>query len=282
MLLLISSIVAVGGAAEPPPVHPVAARHHGRHEGNALVWQSVVVTDAAALSRGTTRLPLATPLPTGATISEPVGLVRDDNGRVIAIDVPSRLWGPERHVRDTWTRSTTLTVRQKVSDRERVAMVVPLFAGNGVQRITMAGMEDLMYEPDPSIGIERHIRHFVGQEVTSAMRRDCTRMLREHGVKAADGLAIFVTATRRVTEAGSLGEIVSRESHRQLVATSAVVGCALLALLMLLAYKRLSRAAQLERSLALIDKDLADIGFEGGLAARSKQTLADETERQGQ
>jgi len=274
MSLLIGSILVAGGAPELPPVHPVAVRHHGHHEGNALVWRSMIVMDAAGLSRGTDRLVLAYPLPVGATVEgeAPVGLVRDDDGRVTAIDIPSRLWGPERHVRDTWTRSTVLTVRQKVNDRERVAMVVPLFAGSGVQRITMAGMEDLMYEPDPSIGIERHIRHFVAQEVTSAMRRDCNRILREHGVRAADGLAIFITATRRVTEAGSLGEIVSRESHRQMVATSAIAGCALLALAMLLAYKRLSRTAQLERSLAAIDKDLAEIDIEDASRAKRADT----------
>ena len=123
----------------------------------------------------------------------------------------------------------------------------------------MAGMENLVFEPDPSIGIERHVRHFVAQEITRSMRRDCNHMLREHRVKDADGLAIFVTATRRVIDAGSLGEIVSRESHRQLVATAAILGCAFLSLLMLLAYKRLSRTAQIERSLALIDRDLADL-----------------------
>lgn len=259
MLLLLANLTVVVGGP-PAPVHPVAARHHGRHEGNSLVWQSLAVVDAATLSRGVDHLPLASPLPVGATVESPavVRPVLDDDGHIVAIDVVSG-WGPERHLRDRWTRALSLTVRQAVSDRDRVAMEVPLFAGNGVQRITMAGMENLMFEPDANIGIERHVRHFVAQEITGTMRRRCDRALREHGAKDADGLAIFVTATRRVTEAGSLGEIVSRESHRQLVATSAIVGCAILALLMVLAYKRLSRTAQIERSLAVIDRDLADL-----------------------
>ncbi len=126
------------------------AAHHGRVEGDRIVWSTVVW---GQLDRGR-RLELVAPLPAEAALAagvEGVTLARGPDGRVEAL-VPLGRGGRVE---------ATLVV-----PRAAEALDAPLLAGTIPQRVSLDSRA-LRFEPDPIVGLAP----YVGYQATTAVDR---------------------------------------------------------------------------------------------------------------
>ena len=261
-VVLVSSATCGGEACQVLNVAAIAASHHGSYDGRELTWHShIVAEDGELVQAGTYRVTFASPLDVAAEVVGEglvdVRSVRDAQGRVVAVEVPRVAWSEPMHrSARAWTRDLSLTIREPVATRPSVPVTVPLVEGLVVQKVIVSGTDGLDFEPDPTLGIEQHLRHFVANGIPADERSQCDRLLGEHEILPRQ-LAVYLRADRRVHETGMVvGRLAPVGPHRHRVALVAVGGTVFLVGLLALGYRLLARAARFERLVALVDADL--------------------------
>jgi hypothetical protein len=231
MLMPIAFFTVVAGLAAHE-VEPITAAHHGRIDGDLLVWSSTV--DLGAI--GTTNalwVALLHPLPEGAHI-EGANAIRSEDGSIEAIEFAGADAGTGDMLRQV--RSFVVSVPFRAGG-DRVP--APLF-GASVERLSFAG---LRFEPDPGLGVRAHLGYHADDAIERGDRHLVERRL---GIAASSGCT-YLSPTPALVADGLLGHLVVVAAERQRLAFGALAMTALLVGLGLLAWRRLRGAVEEER-----------------------------------
>jgi len=268
LMTTLSLMLAPCGTADCQPltVTAMAASHHGVYDGHTLTWRTTLVAqDGELLTPSTYRVRFAAPLAATTAVSGDgvvdLQAVRDDQGRVVAVDAPRAAWSEPQHAKTgAWTRQLRLVVRMPAVEGGGVPVVVPAVEGQVVQKVVMSDAEGLRFAPEANLGIEQHLRFFVQGGVSADERRRCEVLVGEREVLPRE-LGVFLRADARLYDAGlTIGRLSPTAQARQYVALVAG-GCTLGLLGLLgLAYRLLARPARLERLLALVSTDPGSAG----------------------
>jgi hypothetical protein len=157
------------------------AAHHGRVEGDRIVWSTVVW---GQLDRRQ-RLELAAPLPAGTALAgdvEALTLAYAADGRVEAL-VPLARAG---------RMAFTLVV-----PRDTTGLPLPLLRGAVPQRVSLDSRA-LRFEPDPALGLAP----YVGYRATAAIDRAARAHLDAqvgHDLPSPGATALYVDGSRPIT-----------------------------------------------------------------------------------
>lgn len=213
-------------------VKPITAAHHGRIDGDRLVWSSTV--DLGAI--GTTHalwVALLHPLPKGAQI-EGADAIRADDGSIEAIEFAGGDGGTGDVPRQVRSFVVSVPFRGAAD-----IVPAPLF-GASVERLSFDG---LRFEPDPNLGVRAHLGYHADDAIERGDRHLVERRL---GIDAPSGCT-YLSPTPALVAEGLTGRLVVVAAERQRLAFGALAVTALLALLGLLAWRRLRAAVEEER-----------------------------------
>ena len=259
--LTASATAAKAEPAAPQTISPIAVGHHGYYDGEGLRWEvTFAITDTDIQPRGVHRIHFAAALPAETTVqTKPPGLaapVLNERGELYALDLDRNAFGLARSVGSDWfvRARVTLDVGVRPDESETLPLVVPLVAGNATQRVDLEALESVGMDIDPQLGIERGVRHHMGEDVDHKLRRRCRKLL---GLSRRVGGAppVYTTATQRIVDNGSvLGRVVPQAQKKG----RAAIGAGFIFLLVVvglgIAYKRLEHRAEYERSLDVLRK----------------------------
>jgi len=224
----------LGGVAH---AQPVRVTHHGLFANDQVRWEVRWTADTP-----TKTLKLTSPLPDGSTVH---GQASSD----VASGSLSFL-GPA----DT-EGGFVVTVPQP---QDAQALYIPLLDGTAVQRVTLDGID---FEPDPSMGLEKHIKYWAHPTMGGSVRRDFERANRRAGGERAHtrDQAIYLRASPAMIAArgipGTLSPPGRVSSTTQWVLILLTGG--LLAFGAVL-YRSLDRLARAERNQAYIHRNFGD------------------------
>lgn len=211
---------------------PEGAAHHGRVEGDRIVWSTVVW---GQLDRGQ-RLELVAPLPAATALGagvEDLALARAPDGRVQAL-VPLARSGRV---------AATLVV-----PRGDTGLELPLLRGAVPQRVSVESRA-LRFEPDPALGLAP----YVGYRATAAVDRSAREELdarAEHALPDPGATALYVDGTRAIAGAWA------RPGVPWSVALAVGGVFAALVAALVAAHRGLAKRAQAERAEAILAEEL--------------------------
>jgi hypothetical protein len=208
------------------------AAHHGRVEGDRIVWSTVVW---GQLDRGQ-RLELVAPLPAGTALAgdlEALTLAFTTDGRVEAL-VPLARGG--RVV-------LTLVAPRGVTD-----LPAPLLRGVAPQRVSLESRA-LRFEPDPALGLAPHVGY---RAVATIDRRARARLDAqvEHELPDPGATALYVDGTRLLRGTW----VTPGVPWAVALAVGGVFAGVVAALLA--AHRGLARRAEAERAEAILTEEL--------------------------
>ena len=216
----------------------VAASHHGTVASGFVTWRShyvlsapgrdVMVVFAQPVAASSVRLVL------------PSSGVTETNARgdIVSISVPLAL-------------SNDLVLETAVPAAG--ALSPPLASGDALQRISLDGAGEPMFEVAPGLGVVRHVGYAASGDLGHLERSRCDAMLASNGEPdRAD--AIYVRATGAIAETGLVGHVSTRAERSRPAAIGAVVAFAVIVAALIALVKHLGREARVERA----EKDLED------------------------
>ncbi len=230
MLMPIALLTVVAGLAAHE-VEPITAAHHGRLDGDRLVWSSTVDLGAATTTHALW-VALLRPLPKETQI-EGAEAIRAEDGSVEAIEfVGSDGAGEVPRQVSSFVVSVPF---RGVAD----TVPAPLF-GSSVERLSFDG---LRFEPAAGLGVRAHLGYHADDAIERGDRHLVERRL---GIEAPSG-CIYLSPTPALVAEGLIGHLVVVAVERQRLAFGALAVTALLALLGVLAWRRLRPAVEEER-----------------------------------
>ena len=228
MLMPIALFTIVAGLAAHE-VEPITAAHHGRLNGDRLVWSSTVDLGAPATTHALW-VALLHPLPK-ATQIEGADAIRAQDGSVEAIEFVGSGGGVPHPV-----RSFVVSVPFRAGAD---TVPAPLF-GSRVERLSFDG---LRFEPAAGLGVRAHLGYHADDAIERGDRHLVERRL---GIDAPSGCTYLSPSPALVAE-GLQGRLVLVAAERQRLAFGALGVTALLVGLGLLAWRQLRAAVEEER-----------------------------------
>lgn len=210
---------------------PEGAAHHGRVEGDRIVWSTVVW---GQLDRGQ-RLELVAPLPAGTALAgdvEALTLAYAADGQVEAL-VPLARGGRV---------AFTLVV-----PRDTTGLPVPLLRGV-LQRVSLESRA-LRFEPDPALGLAAHVGYRALATIDRRARSGLDAQV-EHDLPDPGATALYVDGSRLITGAWTRPGVPWTVA----LAVGGVFAGVVAALLA--AHRGLARRAEAERAEALLREEL--------------------------
>jgi hypothetical protein len=222
-------------AAEEGPI--VAARHAG------IVTASIVRFHSEYVLRGslTEVIDLAFPLPEGSTVdpSTEIAPVERD-GRIVALRVltPGALRG-----------RVDVLLSEPLDRRGNAARVAaPIAAGDAVQIVEVTGADDLRFEPDASLQLERHVGFFAPPELSPGARDACDKAVGYVRLRTIDD-PLYVQATAQIAaDQGLQGTFSTRADRGRSGAIGAAAAFFGLVVGLVLLQRRLARTARIEHA----------------------------------
>lgn len=211
---------------------PEGAAHHGRVEGDRIVWSTVVW---GQLDRGQ-RLELVAPLPAGTALAsdvEALTLAFAADGRVEAV-VPLARGGRV---------AFTLVV-----PHDTTGLPVPLIRGAVPQRVSLDSRA-LRFEPDPGLGLAPHVGYRAAAGIGRRTRAHLDAQV-EHDLPDPGATALYVDGSRSITGAWTTPGVPWTVA----LAVAGVFAGVVAALLA--AHRGLARRAEAERAEALLREEL--------------------------
>lgn len=210
---------------------PEGAAHHGRVEGDRIVWSTVVW---GQLDRGQ-RLELVAPLPAGTALAgdvEEMTLALAADGQVEAL-VPLARGG-----------NVVLTL---VTARGARDLAAPLLRGVP-QRVSLESRA-LRFEPDAGLGLAPHVGYRAAAGIDRRTRAHLDAQV-EHQLPDPGATALYVDGSRLITGAWT----TPRVPWTVALAVGGVFAGVVAALLA--AHRGLARRAEAERAEALLSEEL--------------------------
>ena len=225
---------APAAAAEGPIV---AARHAGVVTASVVRFHSEYVLQGSL----TETIDLAFPLPAGTTIdpSTEIAPVERD-GRIVAFRVltPGAIRG----------RVDVLLAEPFDRHGDAARLGAPLASGNAVQIVELSGDDDLRFEPDATMQIERHVGFFAPAELAPAARDACDRAVGYVRLRTIDD-PLYVQVTPQIVAGEGLQGTLSTRADR---GRSGAIGAAgiFLAILvaLVLVQRKLAATARIEHA----------------------------------
>lgn len=262
-------------------LQPLAVEHRGHCEKDGIRWRTEIAFASTAVHNGESyRIALATPLPASALQlggqQALVAPVLDAEQRVVGLIVAGEAIAPQRVHRGRAISTLQLLSEQATPCRSGSATLQPPWlATPAVQRLALDDTGDLQFDPAPVHGIERHVPFWLAASLTEAMREQADDVLANHGLPRFDQ-PIYAVADATVIGAGGLtGRFVSVAAHRRLVALGTAAGSALLALGLVLFYRRCASQARRDQQRAKVDAELRRIDDELLHLDRTLSAVAD-------
>jgi hypothetical protein len=218
-------------AVSPAHAEAELAAHRAQRSGEAMDWHSTY-----RLANGDRELTLAGPIEAELLSVHPAGTaVLDAEGRLAGVRWPHPV------------RQVELRVREPVG-AARGALGPPLAAGPAVQRVAVTGGR---FQPDPSLGLEKHIQGWTSPGIDREARREADR-LAGHRLPRAGEQALYLRG-RGGPLPGALSESAPVSSTAPWVAAGAL---GLLLAAATLGARLAARLAQQERNEAYLKRYL--------------------------
>lgn len=235
-------LLLIGLLAGPAHAATTAATHEGTWQAGHVLWETEWRAEPA-----TTALTFAVPLPPDSRVAGGTAAPRarlDADGRIVGLAL-------ERPVPGGTVR---LSVPQAL---EEDVLWAPLLEGDAPQRIVFEGAR---FTPDPSLGLEKHIRYWAAPDLASRERQQFERAWKRGGGDRAHTAdqAIYLRANGAVADAGLLGRLGPDEAASPVL--YAVLGGTLAVLLAsaVALYRGLAAAARAEANHAYIHRNFRD------------------------
>lgn len=214
---------------------PEGAAHHGRVEGDRIVWSTVVWGQLHRRQR----LELVAPLPAGTALAgdvEALTLAYAADGRVEAL-VPLARGG---------RAAFTLVV-----PRDTTSLPLPLLRGAVPQRVSLDSRA-LRFEPDAALGLAPHVGYRAAAAIDRPARAHLDAQV-EHDLPDPGATALYVDGSRPLTGTW----VTPGVPWTVALAVGGVFAGVVAALLA--AHRGLARRAEAERAEALLREQLRDL-----------------------
>lgn len=221
---------------------PARVAHEGTWSEDGILWET---RWAATPGQRFDTLDYLEALPKGTRVLRtPGGEVEVEDGRIHGVE----LYGPAA------SGLITVWIPQEADGD---ALVVPLLAGPGVQRVTLDGMD---FTPASQLGFEKHVRYWAPPGIAGDGRKDFERQARRDSWPKARPMdqAVYLRAEQRFARGGIPGRL--RPEGQVSLVVQAFLATVLLGLLGFGAalYRGLERQARAERNRAYIDRHFAE------------------------
>lgn len=239
----------------------VGTVHQGSVQEGSIQWRSRVVVDMTPDGEPV-RAVLTAPLdPKFLTYPEAVEPVLTE-GQVTSLMLPSCEWGRPGALpastsmpRQPLTCSTDIYVIQPISGpRGAVHLQPPMLEGVAMQIVDVWGPEELMFIPDPKVGLEKRLAAFTPAGVDKDLPRRWDQRL-GFARRGPAHKPLYFQSTDSLKE-GIAGELTSEGDRMRHGAIVAGVVFAAIVTALITAFLRLSRVARVERAEAELKVNL--------------------------
>jgi hypothetical protein len=243
----------------------VGTVHQGSVQEDAIQWRSRVVFDSTAAGGEPVRAVLAAPLdPKVLTFPEAAvePVLTGDHVTALVLR-PSCGWEPGRPGAPASTSiptqpitcTTDIYVVQPVSGpRGAVHLQPPMLKGVAMQIVDVWGPEELMFIPDPKVGLEKRLTAFTPAGVDKDLPKRWDRRL-GFARRGPAHKPLYFQSTDSLKE-GIAGELTSEGDRMRHGAIVAGIVFAAIVTALITAFLRLSRVARVERAEAELKVNL--------------------------
>jgi len=219
-------------------VRPHAALHQGTIAAKRVTWRTTFALPSTPCERGDATIALAFALPLEAEITQSPYVRASSDRRFLVLDCAS--------IASATSVAFTTTMKLERSS-SRVVMTPPLFAGDGVQIVSVDGEDETRFEPEARAGYVRQIGFFATDDVNDEARADCDRRTGAITLKLFG--PTYLRVNDRIREEGGIAGRLSTSADRTRPAViSLAIGFALGLGALALVHRRLTRTVRIERA----------------------------------
>jgi hypothetical protein len=261
--------VSADARAQQQPV--AGATHHGYLTGDGISWTThVLIAREQVKNDDRTELPLALPLPKEVELArisvDGAEVVRNSRGEITALAIPGEAWPLVLRSQGSCFQGEAvdrLTIESRhpiPANGGTVRLAPPIFAGDGVQRISLHSEAGMVFEPTAELGIEHYLTCWSAPAIDER-ERDCLDELslapkgriREH--------AIYFRPYGKFEEVGGMTGALKAAPSRTFRVVAGTFGVfAVLLGALSIAYVRVARRAKTEREEAVLESELRNLG----------------------
>ncbi len=231
--------------------HPIVALHEGAISGGSLTWHTHVVL-AAEDAGHAVRIPLGVPLDEGVSVvATPSVREVTEGGRVVAFTLDP-----------SWESADIVTRQALPNVHGDVHLAAPLLADAVPQIVDVSGDQGVRFEPGAGLGLERHVGFFAPPGLSEGARADAERLVAPFRHRAGD--PVYLRMNGPLAAHGLSGHLSTSADRSRAGAFGAAAVFVLVVVALVIAFRKLARAARAEEAEAMLAAEFARMDQEGG------------------